>query len=367
MGKDTILILDFGGQYCHLIARRVRENNVYSEVVPSDISANEIKALGKKTSIKGIILSGGPSSIYDKNAPKMDKAILRLGIPILGICYGHQLLADYVNGNVKRAKNKEYGIAIVNVKSRNMLSNLEDREEVWMSHGDTVLSMPKSFQILAHTNNCPIAAYSNSSLGIYGVQWHPEVVHTKHGNQILSNFIFNICKSHQNWKPTNLIQNYIKSIRDAAGDKKVIIAMSGGIDSSTAAVLAHMAIGKRLIAVFVDNGLMRLNEPRKIREIAKVLGLNLVVVNAKERFLENLRGVTDPERKRKIIGNEFIRVFEEHAKKINADYLLQGTIYPDRIESGYSKNSSVIKTHHNVGGLPKTMKFKGLIEPLKDL
>ncbi len=368
MEKDAILVLDFGGQYCHLIARRVRENGVYSEIAPSSITVGELSTLRKKSNIKGIILSGGPSSIYDHESPQMDKKILDLDIPILGICYGHQLLASYLDGEVKRSKNNEYGTAFVYVSdSSGILKGLGEKEQVWMSHGDSVLSAPKGFEVLASTDNCPIAAFSSDAKRIYGVQWHPEVVHTLKGNLILQNFIYGICKCKSSWDPSNLVDTYIGNIRKEAGKSRVILALSGGIDSTTAAVLANRAIGDRLTAVFVDSGLMRKNETEDIMRIAEKAGINMIVADAQTRFLDKLKDVEDPEEKRKIIGNEFIRVFEETAEEVKAEYLLQGTIYPDRIESGHSKHSSVIKTHHNVGGLPKDMKFKGLIEPLKDL
>lgn len=365
---NTVLVLNFGGQYCHLIARRVRENGVYSQVVPCDISPSEMGRLGKRFEIKGMILSGGPASIYEKNAPRMDKRLMKTGVPILGICYGHQLLANYAGGVVKKSAKREYGASLANVtKARGILKGLSKSEKIWMSHGDTVFSLPRGFETLASTENCPVASFANMGKGIYGVQWHPEVMHTEHGNVILRNFIFDICGARRNWKPSGLIQEYANNIRSEVGKGRAIMAMSGGVDSSTAAVLASRAIGKRLTAVFVDNGLMRKNEAGEIGRMAKKLGINLISINAAERFIKNLEGIADPEEKRRIIGREFIRVFEEVAKRVKADYLLQGTIYPDRIESGSSKNASVIKTHHNVGGLPSSISFKGLIEPLKDL
>lgn len=365
---DTVLVLNFGGQYCHLIARRVRENGVYSQVVPSDISVSEIKSLQAEYNIRGMILSGGPASIYEKNAPRMDKRLLEIGVPILGICYGHQLLAQYAGGTVKKAVKREYGSSFAKVtKAKGILEGLSKTEKIWMSHGDIVLALPRSFEVLASTENCPVASFANASKKVYGVQWHPEVMHTEHGNVILRNFIFNICRSRRTWKPSGLVQEYVSGIRREVGKGRAIIALSGGVDSSTAAVLASRAIGRRLTAVFVDNGLMRKNEAKEIGAMAKKLGVNLISVNAANRFVRNLEGVADPEEKRRIIGREFIGVFEEVARRVKADYLLQGTIYPDRIESGSAKNASVIKTHHNVGGLPSSIRFKGLIEPLKDL
>lgn len=368
MKKDTLLIFDFGGQYCHLIARRVRDNSVYSEIVPCDTPAGKIREMQDEFNIKGIILSGGPSSIYEKDSPKMDKEILKLRIPILGICYGHQLLAYYIGGDVKQAKKKEFGSSVANVdNSRDLFKGLSKKEDIWMSHGDTVLSVPKGFSIIGTTENCPVAAFASDSGSIYGIQWHPEVVHTKNGDLLLRNFIFDICGASPNWKVSGLKEQYISEIKKTVGKGKAIVALSGGVDSSTAAAIASKAIGKNLTAIFVDHGFMRKNETEQIKEMAKKLGITFVYVDAKKRFLERITGVAEPEEKRKIIGREFIAVFEEEAKKVDADYLLQGTIYPDRIESGSSKGSKTIKTHHNVGGLPERMKFKGLIEPLREL
>ncbi len=368
MPIDTILVFNFGGQYCHLIGRRIRDSGVYSEVVQSDLSPEEIRRLGRKFNIKGIILSGGPSSIYDEDAPKMDKAVLDLGFPILGICYGHQLLASYLNGKVVRATKKEYGSSYAIItKPVGVLKGLGKKEDVWMSHGDTVLSVNKDMEVLAHTTNCPIAAFRHKTQPIFGVQWHPEVVHTKNGGKILENFIFDVCKSEAKWDAERTAIGYIEEIRKEVGKERAIIAMSGGVDSSTAAVLASKALGKRLTAVFVDTGLMRENEPAKIKKMAQKLNVNLIQIDASRTFLNELKGVSEPEQKRKIIGREFIRTFEKVAKKVNARYLIQGTIYPDRIESGHSKKSSVIKTHHNVGGIPTDIKFKGVIDPLRDL
>ena len=368
MGQDTILVFDFGGQYCHLIARRVRDNKVHSEIVQCDITEKALKELNDKFSVKGIILSGGPASIYEKDSPRMDKGILDAGIPVLGICYGHQLIASYVGGEVKPSKKKEFGTAIASIdKSDVLFRGFGKREQVWMSHGDTVLRLPDSFEALAHTSNCPIAAFKHKKKKIYGIQWHPEVVHTQKGGLMLKNFIFRICGCRPDWVAGNLVQRYVEDIKNAVGGGRAIVALSGGVDSSTAAAMTARAIGSNLTAVYVDHGLMRINETEQVRGMAKKLGINLVQVDAKERFLKSLEGVSEPELKRKIIGREFIGVFEEAAKKIGAEYLVQGTIYPDRIESGKSKKSAVIKSHHNVGGMPTKIKFKGLIEPLKDL
>lgn len=368
MKADTILVFDFGGQYCHLIARRIRDRKVYSEIVPSDISLGEFKELILKFNVKGIILSGGPSSIYEKGAPRMDEKIINYGMPVMGICYGHQLLAHDLGGNVVKAEKKEFGASYAFIeKPVGILEGLGKKEEIWMSHGDTVLKLPEDFENLAYTENCPIASFKHKAKPIFGIQWHPEVLHTKNGDKILDNFIFKICKCEPNWDAERTVTKYVDEIKDAIGKDNAMIALSGGVDSSTAAALASKALGKRLTAVFVDTGLMRENEPAQIKEMAEKLGINLLQIDAGRDFLSKLNGVTDPEEKRKIVGREFIRVFEDVAKDINASYLIQGTIYPDRIESGHSKNSKVIKTHHNVGGLPEKVKFKGIVEPLKDL
>lgn len=368
MKQDTILVLDFGGQYCHLIARRVREKSVYSEIVPSDISVGELNQIGKRLNVKGIILSGGPSSIYERNAPKMDKYLLESGIPTLGLCYGHQLIAHYLGGEVSATEFREFGTATARIrKSSGILKGLEKREQVWMSHGDTVWSIPKGFEVMASTSSCPVAAFASSERHLYGIQWHPEVVHTKNGGRIFSNFLFDVCKCNQNWKVGNLLNRYVGEVRRQVKGEKAIIALSGGVDSMTTGAIASKAIGKRLIAVFVDHGFMREGEPEQISRMAKKLKITYMHVDARRRFLRKLKGITSPEQKRKVIGSEFIKVFEEIAGKANAAYLLQGTIYPDRIESGRTKNAAVIKTHHNVGGMPANIKFKGLIEPLQEL
>jgi GMP synthase (glutamine-hydrolysing) len=368
MKKDLILVLDFGGQYSHLISRRVREENVYAEMVGPEINPEEIMTFDGEYSVKGIILSGGPSSIYARGAPRCDKKILELGIPVLGICYGHQLIAHYLGGRVKRAKRMEYGMTEVTVdRHGKILKGHGRRERVWTSHGDLVLSLPDNFEVLAHTENCPIAAFRHKVKPIYGIQWHPEVVHTSKGQQILKNFVFYICGCRATWTPENFVERSVKEIRDEVGSGKCIIALSGGVDSSTAAVLAAKAVGKNLTAVFVDHGFMRKGEPEEIKKTFSRFNLNLICLDERRRFIDKLKGVTDPELKRKIIGEEFIRAFERTAEKINADYLIQGTIYPDRIESGARKHSEKIKTHHNVGGLPLKIKFRKIVEPLKDL
>ncbi|MGD0644878.1 MAG: glutamine-hydrolyzing GMP synthase [Candidatus Bathyarchaeia archaeon] len=365
---DTILVLDFGGQYCHLIGRRIRENGVYSEIVAHDISPEEVKALNEKLNIKGLILSGGPSSVYEPNAPKLNPRILEVNLPILGLCYGHQLLAQLTKGKVEPAACKEYGIAQVTIDNPvGVLEGLNEKEKVWMSHGDTVFSLPQEYEALAHTENCPVAAFRHKQKPIYGMQWHPEVIHTENGMRMLRNFIFNVCKCQANWQMEDLIEKMVAELKSEIGGNRAIIGLSGGIDSSVATTLAAKALGDKLTTVFVDHGLMREGEPEAIRETFQKYPINFIVANAQERFMQKLKGVSDPEMKRKVIGEEFIRVFEEIAEKSGAPYLLQGTIYPDRIESGIRKNSDVIKSHHNVAGLPTKIKFKKIVEPLRDL
>jgi len=365
---DTILVLDFGGQYCHLIGRRIRENGVYSEIVTHNISPEEVAALQGKFNVKGLIFSGGPSSVYEPNAPKLNPRILEVNLPILGLCYGHQLLAQLTNGKVEPATCKEYGIAQVSIdKPVGVLEGLGEKEKVWMSHGDTVLSLPADFEALAHTENCPVAAFRHKTKPIYGIQWHPEVIHTEHGMKILRNFIFQVCKCQANWQMEDLIGKMVAELKAEIGDSRAIIGLSGGIDSSVATALAAKALGDKLTAVFVDHGFMREGEPEAIRQTFEKFPINFVMADAQERFMQKLKGVSEPEKKRKVIGEEFIRVFEEIADESGAQYLLQGTIYPDRIESGIRKNSDVIKSHHNVAGLPKNIKFKKIVEPLRDL
>jgi GMP synthase (glutamine-hydrolysing) len=365
---DTILVLDFGGQYCHLIARRIRELHVYSEIAPGDISVTEIQALQKQFHIKGIIFSGGPASVYDEGAPIPDPELFSLKLPILGLCYGHQLIAKFFGGEVKQGKTREYGIAQVSIDSfKDIFSGLDRKEKVWMSHYDTVIQLPQDFKVLAWTDNCPIAAFSHRSMPIYGLQWHPEVAHTTHGNQILQNFIFRICECQANWKPVSLIDSLVNEIQEIVAEKRAIIALSGGVDSSTATLLATQAIGPNLTAVFVDHGFMRKDEPLFVEKTFKALGVNLITIHAHDRFYTALHEVSDPEEKRIIIGNEFIKVFEEIAAETGAEYLIQGTIYPDRIESGFRDGSAKIKSHHNVSGIPPNIKFRAIVEPLRDL
>ncbi len=365
---DTILVLDFGGQYCHLIGRRIRENGVYSEIVPYDISPEEVASLKEKFNVRGLILSGGPASVYEPNAPKLHPRILEVNLPILGLCYGHQLLAQLTNGKVEPATCKEYGVAQISVdKPVGVLEGLSEKEKVWMSHGDTVFALSPDYEALAHTENCPVAAFRHKQKPIYGLQWHPEVIHTENGMRMLRNFIFQVCKCQANWQMEDLIGKMVTEIKSEIGASRAIIGLSGGIDSSVATALAAQALGDKLTAVFVDHGFMREGEPEAIRETFQKFSINFIVANAQERFMQKLKGVADPEMKRKVIGEEFIRVFEEIAEKAGAQYLLQGTIYPDRIESGIRKNSNVIKSHHNVAGLPLKIKFKKIVEPLRDL
>ncbi|MDH5779363.1 MAG: glutamine-hydrolyzing GMP synthase, partial [Candidatus Bathyarchaeota archaeon] len=365
---DTILVLDFGGQYCHLIGRRVREHSVYSEIVPCDITPTQIEALKEKFSVKGMILSGGPSSIYAKDAPKCNLEIFNLDIPVLGLCYGHQLIAFLFGARVEPAKKREYGISYAVVDSpEDVLKDLEGNQKVWMSHGDTVYELPQRFKILAHTENCPIAAFKHREKPIYGLQWHPEVIHTENGMQMLRNFVFEVCRCDPNWTMEDFAKRAVDEVRRIVGNRGCVIGLSGGVDSSTATVLASKAIGKNLTAVFVDHGFMRKGESEFIQGFFKKFDINFLSVDASKRFLQKLKGITDPEHKRRIVGEEFIRVFEEVAAKLGADYFIQGTIYPDRIESGFRRHSEKIKTHHNVAGLPAKIMFKGIVEPLKDL
>ncbi len=365
---DGIVILDFGGQYCHLIARRVREMGVYSEILPSDATADEMKTLSKVMRMRGVILSGSPSSVNADNPLRLDDGILHLGVPVLGLCYGHQLLASLHGGDVRKGAVREYGSRTAYIdRAEGILEGMEAEEPVWMSHGDTVYSLPSCFTVLAHTDSAPVAAFQHEEKPIYGLQWHPEVRHTTHGDVMLRNFVFKICHAEPNWHPADAIEAGIEAVREQVKDGKAVIALSGGVDSSVAAAIVGRALGERIIAVHVDHGLMRIDESRQVREAMERMGVNVKVVDAKKRFFAKLAGVTDPERKRKIIGEEFIRVFEEEARRFGAEYLVQGTIYPDRIESGITLHADTIKTHHNVGGLPLNMEFKGVVEPLKDL
>ena len=364
--KNFILILDFGSQFTQLIARRVREMNVYCEIHPFNISFEKIKEIQPK----GIILSGGPSSVYSEFAPIPDDRIFGLGIPILGICYGVQLLGKFFNGKVGKASKKEFGKAELELTSDSVIfDGLEKCETVWMSHGDYLEKMPKGFSPIAKTENAPIAAIENAEKNIYGIQFHPEVVHTPKGKVVLKNFVIGVCKAEQNWTSHNFVEAEIEEVRNKVGDKKVICGLSGGVDSSVVAVLLHKAIGDQLTCIFVDHGLMRKDEMKQVREtFTKHFEMNVIYVDASETFLKKLKGVTDPEKKRKIIGNTFIEVFDETAKSLGeVDFLAQGTLYPDVIESvSFKGPSATIKSHHNVGGLPEKMKMS-LIEPLREL
>ncbi|WP_243292880.1 glutamine-hydrolyzing GMP synthase [Bacillus sp. FJAT-47783] len=362
--QEMILVLDFGSQYNQLITRRIREFGVYSELHPHTLTLEEIKAMNPK----GIILSGGPNSVYDENSFRCDEGIFDLGIPVLGICYGMQLTTHTLGGKVESAKHREYGKATINVKEASPLfSQLPEDQIVWMSHGDLVSAIPEGFKVDATSPSCPYAAISNDERRIYGVQFHPEVRHSEYGNDLLKNFVFGICGCSESWTMENFIEMEMEKIRETVGDKKVLCALSGGVDSSVVAVLIHKAIGDQLTCMFVDHGLLRKNEAESVmKTFREGFNMNVIKIDAKDRFLNKLKGVKDPEQKRKIIGNEFIYVFDEESAKLEGiDFLAQGTLYTDIIESG-TATAQTIKSHHNVGGLPEDMKFK-LIEPLNTL
>lgn len=372
---QRILILDFGSQVTQLIARRIREIGVYCELWPWDTTEEQIKEFNPQ----GIILSGSPESVLDNNSPRAPEYVFNAGVPVLGICYGMQTMSEQLGGSVETSSKREYGYASVSVKKSNLLfDGLSDGQsengevllDVWMSHGDKVSSIPEGFVTIASTNNCPYAAFMNAEKQFYGVQFHPEVTHTKQGQGIFENFVKKICKLETLWNPSSIIEDAISKIKEIVGNEKVILGLSGGVDSSVTAMLLHKAIGDNLTCVFVDNGLLRLNEGQQVKEMfGDKFGLNIVYVDAENYFLDELKGTSDPEAKRKIIGKSFIDIFAKEAKKLSdVKFLAQGTIYPDVIESAAAKTGKahVIKSHHNVGGLPKDLNFK-LVEPLREL
>ena len=370
MEKELIVVLDFGGQYKQLIARRVRENHVYCEIHPCTMPIEKLKALNPK----GIILTGGPNSVYKDDSPTYDKALFELGIPVLGICYGSQLMAYKLGGEVATAPVSEYGHTetIIDDPASALFGDVQTVSTTWMSHTDYIAKVPEGFHITAHTANCPVAAMENPEKKLYATQFHPEVVHTREGMKMLHHFVIDICGCSGSWVMSSFVEDTVRALREKIGSGKVLLGLSGGVDSSVAAALLSRAVGKQLTCVFVDHGLLRKNEGDEVEAVFGPKGpfeLNFVRANVQQRFYDKLAGVTDPEQKRKIIGAEFIAVFEEEAKKIGAvDFLAQGTIYPDVVESGgFGKGSAVIKSHHNVGGLPKNVDFKEIIEPLRNL
>ena len=368
MQHETVIVLDFGGQYNQLIARRVRENNVYCEIYSYKTDLSVIKAKNPK----GIIFTGGPNSVYVDGAPTIDPAIFDLGIPVLGLCYGFQLMTHLLGGHVCKAPEREYGKTLVHVDTKSkVFENVSPETICWMSHNDYAETAPTGFIISAYTDNCPVAAIELPEKNLYGFQFHPEVLHTPEGKTMLHNFVYNVCGCKGDWEMGSFVETSVKALREKIGDGKVLCALSGGVDSSVAAAMLSKAVGKQLTCVFVDHGLLRKNEMEEVCEVFGPNGqfeLNFVCVNARQRFYDKLAGVSEPEKKRKIIGEEFIRVFEEEAKKIGAvDFLAQGTIYPDVVESGLGGESTVIKSHHNVGGLPDYVDFKEIVEPLRDL
>ncbi len=363
--KESVLIMDFGGQYNQLIARRVRECHVYCELKSYKITAEEIKKAG----YMGIIFTGGPNSTYDENAPKCDPAIFQLGIPILGICYGAQLMAQTLGGKVKSSDTKEYGKTEIECNTSSLIFHAAQSKSIcWMSHTDYISEIPHGFKITAISEACPVAAMEDIKRHFFAMQFHPEVMHTQQGQLYLQNFLYNACGCTAEWQMSSFVADTIDTLKKKIGDKKVLCALSGGVDSSVAALLVHKAVGKQLTCIFVDHGLLRKDEGDQVETVfRKQFDMNLIRVNAQERFLTKLEGISDPETKRKIIGEEFIRVFEDEAKKLGkVEYLCQGTIYPDVVESGIGE-AAVIKSHHNVGGLPEDVGFEGIIEPLRDL
>lgn len=368
MKRETVIVLDFGGQYNQLVARRVRECNVYCEIYSYKTPLEKIKEMNPK----GIILTGGPNSCYEPDSPTYSRELFELGIPILGLCYGAQLMMHILGGKVERAKVREYGKTEVFVENETALfQGIQNPTICWMSHFDYISKAAPGFTVTAHTADCPVAAAQNTAQQLYAIQFHPEVLHTVQGKEILRNFVCGICGCSADWRMDSFVETSISAIREKVGTGKVLCALSGGVDSSVAAVMLSKAVGEQLTCVFVDHGLLRKNEGDEVEEVFGPNGpyqLNFIRVNAQDRFYSKLAGVSEPERKRKIIGEEFIRVFEEEAKKIGAvDFLVQGTIYPDVVESGLGGESAVIKSHHNVGGLPDYVDFKEIIEPLRDL
>ena len=363
--RDLVLVVDFGGQYNQLIARRVRECGVYCEIIPYTYSIEKIK----EKNPKGIIFTGGPNSVYGENTPTLDKEIFNLNVPVLGICYGDQLMAHLLGGKVDTAPVREYGKTnVILDNSSKLFAGIEADETCWMSHTDYIAEAPEGFKIIAHTDVCPVAAMENEERRLYGVQFHPEVEHTPFGQNMMRNFLYNICGLENSWSMASFAEEKIAEIKKIVGDKKLICALSGGVDSSVAAVMVHKAVGKQLTCIFVDHGLLRKDEGDQVEKIFKEgFDMNLIRVNAQDRFLGKLKGVSDPETKRKIIGEEFIRVFEEESNKLGKmDFLVQGTIYPDVIESGHG-NAATIKSHHNVGGIPEDVDFQEIVEPLREL
>lgn len=369
MKNELVIVLDFGGQYNQLVARRVRECNVYCEIYSYKADIDKIKAMNPK----GIILTGGPNSCYEADSPTYTKELFELGVPVLGLCYGAQLMMHVLGGEVKSAPVREYGKTevLVDKKSSLIFENVSSSTICWMSHFDYISQTAPGFEISAHTADCPVAAAEDEARKLYAIQFHPEVLHTVEGTKMINNFVKNVCRCAGDWRMDSFVENSIRAIREKVGNGKVLCALSGGVDSSVAAVMLSKAIGNQLTCVFVDHGLLRKNEGDEVEAVFGPKGaydLNFIRVNAQERFYEKLTGVSEPENKRKIIGEEFIRVFEEEAKKIGAvDFLVQGTIYPDVVESGLGGESAVIKSHHNVGGLPDYVDFKEIIEPLRDL